>query len=326
VSVNAVGQHAGLLKVAPNAGNAATLNVSAGWIDVAERLEVGAVGGGVVNHTGGLVLADEVLLGGAAGASGAYNLSGAGVLRTGLLKKGVSGGTFNFTGGTLSADVVDFDLTNDGGVIAPGDSPGLTQINGDLILNSGVLEIEIGGTQFGQFDRIEVDGIADFGGTLRVELLNLGGGTYQPQLGDSIPFLAAGGGAGGMFDALELPALAPGLAWQLNPGNVTVFLNVIAESPLDPADFNGNGTVDGADLAIWQAGLGLTGQTNNAAGDADSNGSVDGADFLVWQRNHTTPANASVSHVVPEPMALVICLPALASLAFLTRRRTGLHA
>jgi hypothetical protein len=321
VAVDAVGQHAGLLQVAPTAGNSATLNVTAGWIDVAERLEVGAAGGGVVNHSGGLVLADEVVLGGAAGASGAYNLSGNGVLRTGLLKKGVNGGAFNFSGGTLSADVVDFDLVNDGGVIAPGDSPGLTQINGDLILNSGVLEIEIGGTQSGQFDRIEVDGIADFGGTLRVELLNLGGGVYQPQLGDSIPFLAAGGGAGGLFDALELPALAPGLAWQLNPGNVTVFLNVVADAPFDPADFNGNGTVDGADLAIWQAGFGLAGQTNNAAGDADANGSVDGADFLVWQRNLTAAGSVSTSAAVPEPTAIVGWVLAPTFLAAVARRR-----
>lgn len=321
VSVNAVGQNAGLLQVAPIAGNAATLNVTAGWIDVAERLEVGSAGGGVVNHTGGLVLADEVLLGGAAGASGAYNLSGNGVLRTSLLAKGASGGAFNFTGGTLSADVVDFNLVNDGGVIAPGDSPGLTQINGDMILNSGVLEIEIGGVQFGQFDRIEVDGIADFGGTLRVELVDLGGGTHQPQLGDSIPFLAAGGGAGGLFDALELPALAPGLAWQLNPGNVTAFLNVVADSPLDPADFNGNGTVDGADLAIWQSGFGLTGQTNNATGDADGDGSVDGADFLVWQRNLSAGLSETVSAAVPEPTGLAAWMFASALLASISRQR-----
>lgn len=321
VAVDAVGQHAGLLQVAPTTGNAATLNVTAGWVDVAERLEVGAAGAGVVNHSGGLVLADEVVLGGTPGASGAYNLSGNGVLRTGFLAKGASGGVFNFTGGTLSADVVDFTLTNDGGVIAPGDSPGLTQINGDLILNSGVLEIEIGGVQSGQFDRVEADGSADLGGTLRVEFVDLGSGTYQPQLGDSIPFLAAGGGAGGLFDALELPALATGLAWQLNPGNVTLFLNVVADSPLDPADFNGNGTVDGGDLAIWQNGFGLTGQTNNAAGDADGDGSVDGRDFLVWQRNFTSSGSAATSAAVPEPTALVGWVFAPTFLAAIARRR-----
>lgn len=259
-----------------------------------------------MNHTGGLVLADEVLLGRAAGASGAYNLSGAGVLRTGLLKKGASGGAFNFTGGTLSADIVDFDLTNVGGVIAPGDSPGLTQINGDLILNSGVLEIEIGGTQFDQFDRIEVDGIADFGGTLRVELLNLGGGMYQPQLGDSIPFLAAGGGAGGLFDALELPALAPGLAWQLNPGNVIVFLNVVSAAPLGDADFNGDGTIDGADFLAWQRGFVLTGQTDNANGDTNGGGVVAAADLGVWQSQFGVPAVEPAATQVPEPASRLL--------------------
>ena len=319
VVVDAVGQHAGVLQVAPNAGNAASLNVAAGWIDVAARLDVGAAGAGAVNHTGGLVIANEVVLGGSAGASGVYSLSDSGVLRAGLLTKEGTGGAFNFTGGTLSADIVNFDLTNDGGVIAPGDSPGLMQVNGDLVLNSGVLEIELGGTQFGQFDRIEVEGIADFGGTLRVDLIDLGGGTYQPQLGDSFPFLAANKGAGGMFDAVELPTLAPGLAWQLNPGNVTVFLNVVAASPVDPTDFNGDGVVDGDDLAVWRDGFGCVGQTNNATGDADGNGMVDGADFLVWQRGVTPIGNAKASAVVPEPASLAVWMLVVGLIASIWR-------
>ncbi|BBO35804.1 hypothetical protein [Lacipirellula parvula] len=323
VAIDAIGQHAGVLQVAPAVGNAATLNVTAGWIDVAERLEVGAAGSGTVNHTGGLVLADEVLLGGGVGASGEYHLSGSGVLRTGRLAKGANGGAFNFTGGTLSADAVDFDLVNNGGVIAAGESPGLMQIDGDLALNSGVLEIEIGGTQLGQFDRLEVDGTADLGGTLRVALVNLGGGAYQPQLGDSIPFLAASGGAGGMFDAFELPALASGLAWQLSPGNVTVFLNVVADAPLSPADFNGDGFVNGDDLAVWRIGFGSTGQTNNATGDADGNGAVDGADFLVWQRGFTSADGAATSVAVPEPSSLLLCVIAALSSRGSTTRRSG---
>ena len=72
---------------------------------------------------------------------------------------------------------------------------------------------------------VEVAGTAQLAGTLRVELPNQVGGPYVPKLGDIFPFLAASGGAGGTFDELDLPALSPGLAWQINPGNVTVFLN-----------------------------------------------------------------------------------------------------
>lgn len=45
------------------------------------------------------------------------------------------------------------------------------------------------------------------------------------------------------------------------------------------ADFNQNGKVNGADLEIWQAALGV-----NDAGDADGDGDTDGRDFLIWQR------------------------------------------
>jgi hypothetical protein len=47
-----------------------------------------------------------------------------------------------------------------------------------------------------------------------------------------------------------------------------------------PADFNGNGSVGGTDLPIWQAGYGT-----NANGDADGDGDSDGRDFLLWQRS-----------------------------------------
>jgi hypothetical protein len=47
-----------------------------------------------------------------------------------------------------------------------------------------------------------------------------------------------------------------------------------------PADFNGNGTVGGTDLPIWQSSYGV-----NNGGDADGDGDTDGRDFLIWQRD-----------------------------------------
>lgn len=47
-------------------------------------------------------------------------------------------------------------------------------------------------------------------------------------------------------------------------------------------DFNADGNVNGADLAVWRASYGSSEQL---AADGSSNGLVDGTDFLIWQRN-----------------------------------------
>jgi hypothetical protein len=46
------------------------------------------------------------------------------------------------------------------------------------------------------------------------------------------------------------------------------------------ADFNGDGFVNGGDLAALTAHLGMTGVASQADGDADADFDVDGADFL----------------------------------------------
>ena len=45
VVVDAVGQHAGTLLIAPDAGNNATLSITSGWLNVAEAVEVGSATG-----------------------------------------------------------------------------------------------------------------------------------------------------------------------------------------------------------------------------------------------------------------------------------------
>jgi pectate lyase len=284
-TVDAIGQHAGRVAVAPDAANAATLRITAGRLDVA----------------------DEVIIGSNA-STGTLELTG-GMLRTPLLAKG-SGGAFQFTGGTLSADTVAFPLVNNGGTIAPGASPGVTHVHGDLTLTSGVLEIELGGKLTGQFDRVNVDGVAHLGGTLRVKIIDLGGGAYVPQAGDAIPFLSSAG-TSGSFAVLDLPPLPSGLAWQIATGDVATFLAVVAAWNGNPADFTRDGVVNAADLTRWRGNLGMTGQVDNTQGDANGDGAVDGRDFLVWQRNlgATGPAVA-----VPEPASFA--LVAVAGLAF----------
>jgi pectate lyase len=190
--VDAVGQHAKVIQVAGAAGQSAAMNVTGGWIEIAQTLEVGSLGNGQVSQSGGLLIAGEsVVIGATAGASGTFNLAG-GTLVTPLLTKGLGGGTFNFTGGTLSAAAVGFSLVNNGGTIAPGNSVGHTEVLGDLTLNAGTLAIELDGITS---DTLGVSGLATLGGDLDVALLN----GFVPQDGDFWTVLIADGGITGAF-------------------------------------------------------------------------------------------------------------------------------
>ena len=300
VVVDAVGQHAGTLKIATNNGNTAQLNVTAGWLRVEDEVVIGT------NLS-----------------KGTLDLSG-GLLSTHALSKG-SGGSFNFTGGTLQADVVNFDLVNNGGTIAPGLSPGLTVVNGDLTLNGGSLEIEIGGTQSGQYDRLEVHGVTTLGATLKVKLIESNTGPYVPQLGDTFAFLAAFGGGGGEFDAFDLPQLAPGLAWAVLPGDVAIFLSIVAAPGL-AGDYNNDQIVDAADYVVWRNSIDT--QTP-LANETASPGVVDAADYEAWRANFGAAAGSGSVQVatlaVPEPEALLMALIFAANLPTfwhkITRRR-----
>ncbi|MDZ4656279.1 MAG: dockerin type I domain-containing protein, partial [Bythopirellula sp.] len=85
---------------------------------------------------------------------------------------------------------------------------------------------------------------------------------------------------------------------------------------LPAGDYNFDGTVNNADLAVWQADYG---STIKAEADGNGDGCVDGRDFLIWQRTfgQTTPLTAAIL-AVPEPSA--IGLFACGMLTLLTRR------
>lgn len=89
-------------------------------------------------------------------------------------------------------------------------------------------------------------------------------------------------------------------------------------TPSFAADFNSNGFVDGADLALWKIGYGKTVGVAKSDGDFNLDGRVDGADFLGWQRQFGlgTPPVAAV----PEPASLGLL--AMASLAIAAARRS----
>lgn len=95
---------------------------------------------------------------------------------------------------------IEFVTIENGGTLAPGNSPG-TMVTGALTqTGTGALEIEIGGAAAGEFDVVQVSGTATLAGTLRVLLLpglNIASGTV-------LTFLSASA-ITGAFTTLDLP-------------------------------------------------------------------------------------------------------------------------
>ena len=266
VVVDAAGQHAGLLKIASNAANNATLNVTSGWLDVDEEIVIGA-------H---------------AAATATLNLSG-GVLSTGELSKG-AGDTFNFTGGVMHADTINFDLINNGGTLAPGHSIGQTHVMGDLTLSSGSLQIELASAALS--DQVIVDGDVKLGGSLSILLMP----GFTPTTGNSWLIISAGSIMGGQFSSITA-----GYSVQQQGDNLMLFFG--AAPPLVLAgDYNDDGVVDAGDYVVWRKAMagGII-----LANETDSVGSVDQADYDAWQNNFGgadgNGSGGAVFSNVPEP-------------------------
>ncbi|MDB4265285.1 LEPR-XLL domain-containing protein, partial [bacterium] len=98
----------------------------------------------------------------------------------------------------------DKDLVIDG-VFAPGNSPGLVEVND--FENNGVLEIELAGTAPEDFDRVIASGTAKLGGTLKVSLID----GFEPTIGDEFQFLTFASREGD-FDTIEGIQLSETLA------------------------------------------------------------------------------------------------------------------
>ncbi len=92
--------------------------------------------------------------------------------------------------------------------------------------------------------------------------------------------------------------------------------------PLRPADFDGDGDVDGADLAEWRLGFAST-EANWTDGDADGDADVDGSDFLRWQRGFppVSGSQSTTSSNVPEPTTCSLAILSLLGYFFLAWRR-----
>ena len=122
-------------------------------------------------------------------------------------------------------------------------------------------------------------------GLLEVTLL----GGFLPSFGQQFTILTYGDLVDINFSEMLLPT---GYSWSLADDGPTDSLVLTA---LFPGDFDGSGTVDDADLAVWEAGFGQP-------------GGYTGTDFLVWQQNLGMSAPLGGAAAVPEAGAIVLGL------------------
>jgi T5SS/PEP-CTERM-associated repeat protein len=228
---------------------------------------------------------------------------------------------FEWTSGTLHVGVFHGDLENSAGVLAPGNSIGDTQIQGNYNqLTNGTLEIEIGPLGQGpQNDSVSVTGTATIDGQLNLSLID----GADPLPSQTFIILDANTLIGS-FDNI-----ASGQRLTTSDGLGSFLVNYGAGSAFDPTqivlssflatalpgDYNQNGTVDAADYTVWRNNLG-----SGTALPNDDTVSVGQDDYARW-KNHFgestgSGAGSGASAAVPEPATLVLLAAAIVAIAF----------
>ncbi len=224
----------------PN-GSAARINLTGGSVTPNNTVDAGTVSLGEVKGTSGnITLGHAALTVGALGTDATYagTLSAAGALTkvgggtwtltaansytgptsitAGAIKIGnTSGSVFGSgdvtigSGGTLTgAGSFTGSLVNEG-LYAPGNSPALTTLSAFSQAATGILEMEIASLTRGTgYDALDVTGLLEFGGTLRLLLLD----GFTPEAGQSFDLFDASTMTGA-FSTLDLPTLMTGLEW-----------------------------------------------------------------------------------------------------------------
>ncbi|MEM8944946.1 MAG: FG-GAP-like repeat-containing protein [Planctomycetota bacterium] len=97
----------------------------------------------------------------------------------------------------------------------------------------------------------------------------------------------------------------------VNSGDVDFLIHDLLGT--EYGDLNLDGSVDLADLSMWQAGLSSPSVASYGSGDVDGDGAVGGADFLALQRVFGF-AGAAAAQAIPEPTTSAILLVAFSAL------------
>jgi T5SS/PEP-CTERM-associated repeat protein len=211
---------------------------------------------------------------------------------------GSPGPNFVWTSGTLHVGTYNGDLTvPNGGVLAPGNSAGRTEILGDYAsLPGATLEMEIGGpTQSTQYDFLTVDGNMALDGNLQLTLTS----GFVPTAAQLFFIGGAGGTISGEFDNV-----ASGQRLTTSDGLGSFVVRYGPENPLHPnliilseflqsgllrGDFNGDGLVNAVDIDLLASAA--HNDPDNILFDLNDDGMVT---FTVGQPNAPDPSDSDV--------------------------------
>ncbi len=253
---------------------------------------------GDVNVSSGraLVTADAVFSGSAAAgvatttigpASAELRFGGTSRVEAGALFAG-DGRLGVATGGTLTLEdgvnLGSVGLLNDGTVNVAG-STGAASVHRYEQSNVGTLLVTLGGyLQGNDHDLLIVaGGPALIDGRLSVELASIAADTalFAPQIGDAFTILTALGGVNGTFSVVT-PTTAGGNVYhwsaEYEPNAIVVRLDDVVPVPPCMPDFNGDGTLDFADVQLF---LNLF-SAGSIAADVNGDGLYDFADVQMF--------------------------------------------
>ena len=181
---------------------------------------------------------------------------------------------FDLQGGVLRGNgAVIGELDNSGGTVTPGFSVGEILVDDFTQGTNGVLEMEIGGSNSGEYDVLTVTNVATLAGELRVTDID----EFVPQPGDSLVILTASAVVG-TFGTQAVPD-----HYEVVYSATAVTLQRSGPSP----DLNGDGVLDLKDYALFQSCYGGADQAPAAScaikvnADLDADGDVDLDDYNI---------------------------------------------
>jgi autotransporter-associated beta strand protein len=207
--------------------------------------------------------------------------------------------------GRVSAAHLAGSVQNLGGTFSPSATPGAATVNGDFVQHGGTLEFDLGGTTRGlQYDALLVGGNLSAGGVLKVSFVD----GYTPSSAALFDLFDWSGTLNGVFDDIQLPALAEGFSWSTSELYESGKLRLIG--PPEPGDLNADYAIDAADYVVWRklydtvpahpnhddwsSKFGHVEETQFQNGDLNADRAIDAADYVLLRKGL-----ASISVPIP---------------------------